>query len=54
MRVTRRHLVAGASAAAIVPAIARFPAGAAEYTYRIGAEFPETHPCIVDTLRAAA
>lgn len=49
--VSRKRLLAGSAAAFASVGILRFPANAAEFTYKLGSDVPESHP---ETLRLRA
>ena len=49
----RRRFLTAAAASVAAPAIARYPAGAAEFTYKLGNDVPAEHPLTLYAQRAA-
>ena len=47
MKLSRRGLLAGATAGMAAPAILHWPANAAEFTYKCGASLPDGHPMAI-------
>ena len=47
MKLPRRRLLAGATAGIATPAILRWPANAAEFTYKCGGSLPDGHPMAI-------
>ena len=54
MKLSRRRLLAGATASFAAPAILHWPAAAAEFTYKCGASLPDGHPMAVRAREAMA
>jgi TRAP-type transport system periplasmic protein len=54
MALSRRKLLAGAAAGIAAPAVLRWPANAAEFTYKCGTALPDGHPMCVRTREAMA
>jgi TRAP-type C4-dicarboxylate transport system substrate-binding protein len=54
MKLSRRRLLAGATAGLAAPAILHWPANAAEFTYKCGASLPDGHPMAVRAREAMA
>jgi tripartite ATP-independent transporter DctP family solute receptor len=47
MKLSRRRLLAGATAGVAAPAILHWPANAAEFTYKCGGSLPDGHPMAI-------
>jgi hypothetical protein len=47
MKLSRRRLLAGATAGMAAPAILHWPANAAEFAYKCGASLPDGHPMAI-------
>jgi TRAP-type transport system periplasmic protein len=54
MTLSRRRLLAGATAGLTAPAILHWPADAAEFTYKCGASLPDGHPMAIRAREAMA
>ena len=47
MKLSRRRLLAGATAGVAAAAILHWPANAAEFTYKCGGSLPDGHPMAI-------
>ena len=47
MKLSRRRLLASATASVAAPAILHWPANAAEFTYKCGGSLPDGHPMAI-------
>ncbi|MBO0735598.1 MAG: hypothetical protein J2P48_03375 [Alphaproteobacteria bacterium] len=47
MKLSRRRLLASATAGAAAPAILHWPANAAEFTFKCGGSLPDGHPMAI-------
>src|SRR5258708_35817587 len=54
MKLSRRGLLAGATAGMAAPAILHWPANAAEFTYKCGGSLPDGHPMAIRAREAMA
>jgi tripartite ATP-independent transporter DctP family solute receptor len=54
MKLSRRSLLAGATAGIAAPAILHWPADAAEFTYKCGGSLPDGHPMAIRAREAMA